>query len=139
MLANQLLLRLDWSEMDLFGHINNVSYFKYLQASRVNLWEHTEMDAYFTHHRLGPALAKTECTFLKPLFYPGTIKIDCFVKQIRTTSFQLHHFIYDASGELCAEGEDVIVFFDYSNHKKVPLTKELIAQLEQYMLPPKHT
>lgn len=134
MIANQLELRLDWSEMDLFGHINNVSYFKYLQASRVNLWENTGMNAYFMDHNLGPALAKTECRFLKPLFYPGTIRIECFVKQIRTTSFALHHFIYNDKGELCAEGEDVIVFFDYKSHKKVPLTDELKTQLTPYLL-----
>ena len=134
MIANQLELRLDWSEMDLFGHINNVSYFKYIQASRVNLWENTGMQTYFRDHNLGPALAKTECRFLKPLFYPGNIRIECFVKQIRTTSFQLHHFIYNDSGELCAEGEDVIVFFDYKLHKKVPLTEELRKQLEPYLI-----
>lgn len=31
-----LELRIDWSEMDLFGHVNNVAFFKYVQASRVN-------------------------------------------------------------------------------------------------------
>jgi len=35
---SKLPIRIDWSEMDLFGHVNNVMYFKYIQASRVNYW-----------------------------------------------------------------------------------------------------
>ena len=42
-----LQLRLDWSEMDLFGHINNVSYFKYIQASRVHYWEQSGISKLF--------------------------------------------------------------------------------------------
>ena len=34
-----LEIKLDWSEMDLFGHINNVAYFKYAQSARVNYLE----------------------------------------------------------------------------------------------------
>ena len=34
-----LTLRVDWSEMDLFGHINNVMYAKYIQSARVNFVE----------------------------------------------------------------------------------------------------
>ncbi|MCE3258723.1 MAG: hypothetical protein K0S12_364, partial [Bacteroidetes bacterium] len=32
----EIKIQLDWSEMDLFGHVNNVAYFKYIQAARVN-------------------------------------------------------------------------------------------------------
>ena len=38
-LNSQLQLRIDWSELDLFGHVNNVMYFKYIQAARVHFWQ----------------------------------------------------------------------------------------------------
>lgn len=55
----KLPLRIDWSELDLFGHVNNVAYFKYIQASRVNYWELSGLAASFTGSRLGTVLLST--------------------------------------------------------------------------------
>lgn len=38
-MRTELNLRIDWSELDLFGHVNNVMYAKYMQASRVHFME----------------------------------------------------------------------------------------------------
>lgn len=135
MQANELTLRLDWSEMDLFGHINNVAYFKYLQSSRVHLWESLHMHEYHRMHGIGPALAKTECSFMKPLFYPGKIRIEVLVGWIKTTSFQLKHTIYNERNEICATGEDIIVIFDYTKGKKAPLPPEFAEELKRYTSP----
>ena len=35
MKAQLLELRIDWSELDLLGHVNNVSIVKYCQAARI--------------------------------------------------------------------------------------------------------
>jgi acyl-CoA thioester hydrolase len=130
---NELNLRLDWSEMDLFGHINNVSYFKYLQASRVHFWESLGFDRLHKERNIGPSLAKTSCAFLRPLHYPGNIRIEVFVDWIKNSSFQLHHFVYDSEDHLCAEGEDIVVLFDYTNNRKHLLPEEHIALLDQYL------
>lgn len=37
--STELQLRIDWSELDYFQHVNNVAFFKYIQASRVNYWD----------------------------------------------------------------------------------------------------
>ena len=37
--ATKLDLRIDWSEIDSFGHINNIAIMKYIQAARVNYLE----------------------------------------------------------------------------------------------------
>jgi acyl-CoA thioester hydrolase len=132
MKTSRLTLRLDWSEMDLFGHINNVSYFKYLQASRVNFWEALGMNKLHETEGIGPSLAKTSCSFLKPLHYPGTIRIEVRVDWTKNSSFQLHHRIYDANENLCAEGEDVVVMFNYRENRKHLLTKEQVELLEGY-------
>jgi acyl-CoA thioester hydrolase len=35
----KLELRIDWSEIDLFGHVNNLAILKFTQAARVNYLE----------------------------------------------------------------------------------------------------
>jgi acyl-CoA thioester hydrolase len=124
-----LQLRLDWSELDLFGHINNVSYFKYLQASRLNYWEQMGLSRWYKDKGIGPMLASTRCEFRKPLHYPGNITIRVSVAEMRNTSFALYHQILDDKGELAAEGHDIVVLFDYRNGVKYPLPEDIRSQV----------
>ena len=117
----KLQLRLDWSEMDLFGHINNVSYFKYIQSSRVHYWEVSGLAVDFETTRQGPILLSASCQFIKPLTYPGLITIASRVEFIKNTSFGIHHCICNEAGELCAEAHDVIVFFNFNTNEKTPI------------------
>lgn len=126
-----LQLRLDWSEMDMFGHINNVSYFKYIQASRVNYWEVCGFQKTFTATGVGPMLLSTGCRFIQPLFYPGNIVVRASVSFIKNTSFGIRHQVLNDKGEVCAEAEDVIVVFDFRNNTKVPISAELRSSIEK--------
>lgn len=121
----KLHLRLDWSEMDTFGHINNVMFFKYIQASRVNYWEHIGLMNRYFKDKIGPILVSTGCQFTKPLFYPGNITIEVRAEFMKTTSIGLHHRILNHKNELSAEAHDVIVIYNFTTNQKVPIPDEL--------------
>ncbi len=120
----KLPLRIDWGEMDLFGHVNNVAYFKYIQASRVNYWEVSMLTKLFDERKIGPILLSTGCQFIKPLFYPGNIIIESRIEFIKNTSFGIHHRILNDRGEIAAEAHDVIVTYDFNKNEKVPVSEE---------------
>ena len=124
-------LRLDWSELDLLGHINNVSY---IQAARINYWEQCGLSPMFHETPIGPILLSTGCQFIKPLFYPGEIEIHTVVEFAKTTSYGLHHRISNAAGELVAEAHDVVVNFDFTSNTKVPMTDEFRAKLHRHQV-----
>lgn len=126
----KLPLRLDWSEMDLFGHINNVSYFKYMQASRVNYWEAIGLTKLHHDMNLGPILASTSCNFIKPLFYPGNIIIEASIGFIKNTSFGISHRILNDANEVCATGEDVIVLYDFNKNEKLRMPDDMRQKIE---------
>lgn len=127
----KLQLRLDWSEMDLFGHINNVSYFKYIQAARVNYWEVTGLAATFNETKIGPILLSTGCQFMRPLHYPGQIVVESRMEFMKSTSFGLHHSIISEQGEIAAEAHDVIVNFDFNKNEKTAISREFRAAAEK--------
>jgi acyl-CoA thioester hydrolase len=127
----KLPLRIDWSEIDLFGHVNNVAYFKYVQASRVNYWEQMGLVELHGGMSAGPMLASTGCRFRKPLFYPGHIVVQARVDFIRHTSFGLHHQVLDADGEVAAEAQDVVVMFDFTRNEKIPIPLHLRETIER--------
>ena len=119
----KLPLRVDWSEMDLFGHVNNVAYFKYIQASRVNYWELTGIAVSFNETKIGPILLSTSCQFIKPVFYPGNIVVEARMEFMKNTSFGIHHRILNDIGEVAAEAHDVIVNFDFGKNEKTTISE----------------
>ncbi len=128
----KLALRIDWSEIDPFGHVNHVQILKYVQAARVNFWE--MIGLYDAHEKsdIGAMVASVSCQFKKPLHYPGEVRIHTSVSNIGTTSFRLQHSIYNEEDELCAEATDAEVFFDFSKNEKVTIGLELRNELMRY-------
>ena len=130
-LSVEIPLRIDWSEMDLFGHVNNVAFFKYIQASRVNYWEQSGISKLFAETKIGPILASVNCSFIQPLFYPGNILIKAQIEFMKTTSFGLHHQIFNDKQELAAESHDVMVFYDFNTNQKMQIPINIKAEIEK--------
>src|SRR6478609_3752156 len=126
----KLELRLDWSEMDLFGHVNNVSYFKYVQASRVNYWEAIGLTNLYKETNIGAILASTACQFKKPLHFPGNITVQVRLDFLKNTSFGLKHQILNEQGEVAAEARDVMVMYDFTKNEKVEIPEGLRKKIE---------
>lgn len=127
----ELKLRIDWSEMDLYGHVNNVSFFKYIQAARVNYWEKIGLNHLHNLQNLGPILASTGCQFKKPLFFPGNITIKSKVGFVKTTSFSIQHIILNEQNEIAAEAEDIIVVYDFNKNEKAGIPGFLKESIEK--------
>ena len=129
---SRLDLRIDWAELDLFGHVNNVMFLKYVQASRVHYWEQIGLYQHFLATKQGPMLASVRCDFRKPLHYPGKVSVRCRLKHIGNTSFSLEHRIENAEGSLVAEAEDVIVMYDFNRNEKMPFPNKFRKKAEAF-------
>lgn len=127
-----LLLRIDWSEMDTYLHVNNVNFMKYMQSARVQFWDITGLSDLYAKTKKGSMLVSTKCDFKHPLFFPGNVLIKTRVAFIKNTSFGLYHELYNDQGVLCAEGHDVAVCFDFNIDKTFAITDELRSIMEAY-------
>lgn len=87
-------------------------------------------DKLFATEKKGPLLAASSCTFKKPLQYPGNLIVEISVSFVKNTSFGLKHFIKNDTGEIAAEADDVIVYFDYIKNEKIPLSETIKHQLQ---------
>lgn len=128
--STKISLRIDWSEMDLFAHVNNVAIIKYVQAARVNFLEKVGLMQSQYEDKVGPILASINCQFRKPLFYPGEITIYTSVGQMKNSSFELIHSIYDDQNELAADAKDIIVYYDFIKNKKLFIPQELKTRIQ---------
>ena len=121
----KLELRIDWSEIDLFGHVNNLAILKYSQAARVNYLEMIGLMQLKAEVDIGPILASTNCQFRKPLFYPGLVIIYSKVEAVKNTSFLIKHEIVNDKNELIAEVQDVIVLYNFEINTKVSIPEDI--------------
>ena len=117
--------RIDWSEVDAFGHVNNLAIMRYVQSARVFVLEELDIMQPFKRTGIGPILAKTSCQFLRQLYYPGSVTVHVRLDHVKTTSFQLNHVVADARGEAIAEAHDVVVFFDFNHNRKIAIPQDI--------------
>lgn len=134
----KLFLRIDWADLDLFGHVNNVTFLKYVQAARVQYWEQIGLYQEFLDANLGPMVVSVSCQYKKPLFYPGNVVVESRMKFIKNTSFCLQHRISDEHGAIAAEAEDIIVMYDFNRNEKIRFPdkyREASEKLERRTIP----
>ncbi len=119
-----LKLRIDWSEMDLLGHVNNIAISRYFQAARIHYMDQVGLKV-FPGMETGPILAAGKVDFLRQLHFPGHITIHTRCGSIRNTSLTLLYELLDEAGQLCARSEEVIVHFDFRQQIPIRLTDEI--------------
>lgn len=124
-----MTLRIDWADLDLFGHVNNVAFFRYMQASRLVFCEKLGLSSLKEQGKLSFMVASSQCNFKKPLYYPGSVHVQTQVIEAGNSSFKLNHLMHDDSGVLSAEGFDVLVLYDYENSTKVSISELLRRQM----------
>ncbi len=127
---SELVIRIDWSEIDLFGHVNNLAIMKYVQAARVKMLENLQLMQLQSEQKKGPILASVECQFLKPLFYRGQVTVYSNIDLIKNSSFKIRHTIFNENNEIAAQANDIIVFYDFIKNRKLHIDDELRGRLE---------
>lgn len=114
-----------WGDMDAFQHVNNVSYFRYLENARLAYFESFDIIGFMAKSGVGPILAATSCKFKAPLKYPDTVLVAAKVTAIKEDRFTMDYRIVSTKQQkVAAEADSVIVTFDYRANKKVPIPEE---------------
>ena len=132
MKAQLMKLRIDWGELDLLGHVNNVSIVRYCQAARIEFITGAGLPL-SPGMSFGPIEAATSLQFVRQLRYPGTVSVYTFLKEKKHTSFILEHHIHDEEGHLAVVATEVIVCFDFVNQVKVPIPEHVHKRMQEYI------
>jgi acyl-CoA thioester hydrolase len=125
--------RVLWGEMDAYRHVNNTVYFRWFESARIAYFE--RMAVIGSYGGVGPILASTSCRFRAAVKYPDEIRAGARVAKLDEDRFTMAFAVASAAlGRIVAEGEGVIVPFDYAAQKKVALPaawREAIEKLEK--------
>lgn len=120
-----------WGEMDALRHVNNIVYFRYFESARMACFTRLGIWDYMDETGIGPILASTACKFRLPLVYPDTVSVGTRISQIESDRFVMHYVVVShAHAKVAAEGEGLVVSYDYRALRKAPLPDEIKKRIE---------
>ncbi len=121
-----------WADMDSFGHVNNVVYFRYFENARIEYIRRLGWWESLKETGVGPIVASTHAKFRRPVSYPDTLLAGARLVAMADDRFTLQHSLVSRkTGELVTDGEAVVVTFDYRAGTKVPIPADLLRRIEE--------
>lgn len=121
-----------WGEMDSLLHVNNTVYFRYFESARMTYFERIGFWEHMGRTGVGPILASTSCRFKLPLTYPDAVLIGAAVPEVGDDRFTMKYAVASRRhGRVAAEGEGLIVAYDYQQLKKAPLPDEIRERIRE--------
>lgn len=122
-----------WGEMDAFGHVNNVVYFRYFENARIELLRRI---GFVDNQEIGPILASTHCRFRRPVTYPDQLLVGVRITEVEEDRFTIEYRLAsEALGEVAAEGGGVVVSYDYQAGQKAPLPRAVREAIDAMTSP----
>lgn len=120
-----------WGEMDAFQHVNNIVYLRYFESARIAYFERLGYIELRQTTGIGPILGSLQCRFKIPVTYPDQVFVGTWVSQIDADRFIIQFQIVSQKHQkVAAEGEGVIVSYDYRENKKAPLPEEVKQRIQ---------
>lgn len=115
-----------WGDMDAFGHVNNVLYYRYIESARIaylkkfNIFE----------QGIITVISHSDCRYLSPVFYPDQLTIGARVEELRQSAMRMSYVLYsEQQQKIVACGEAVLVCLDKATQQKTPMPELLKQQI----------
>ncbi|MBK7655296.1 MAG: acyl-CoA thioesterase [Burkholderiaceae bacterium] len=110
-----------WGDMDAMGHLNNGTYFRYLETVRID-WMYS-IGCVPVPTGEGPVIVNAFCNFYKQIEYPGTVLAKMYVSDPGRTTFESWCTLSrsDDPEVIYAEGGATTIWVDFPSQKAAAL------------------
>jgi len=121
-----------WGDMDAFGHVNNVMYFRYFESARVAYFDRLGIMEETRRTGAGAILASTECRYKLPVTHPDTLSVGAKVTDMGDDRFVMIHAAFShRHGRIAAEGQAVLVSYSYREQRKTAIPEDLRRRISE--------
>ena len=86
---------LRWSDMDVYGHVNNARFLTLYEEARVALMFTAARQHGLTTLEEGVVISRHEVDYLRPVDYGDTVRIEMWVEEIRPSRFVIGYELFD--------------------------------------------
>jgi len=117
----EMLIPIRWGDMDAMGHVNNTTYFRYLETIRID-WMRA-VGAMPNPLGEGPVIVNAFCNFYKQLEYPGDVRVKMFTSDPARTTFETWGTMEmdDQPGVIYAAGGATTIWVDFPKQKAIEM------------------
>ena len=128
----KLTITTRFCETDALGHINNTSYFIYLEEARIKFFQQLGYGMNLQDWNF--ILASTKCDFLSQGYFNQKLVISSYISKIGSKSFQLEHDITcEETNVLIAKANAIIVYFNFKEQRSENIPDLFRTQLENHL------
>jgi acyl-CoA thioester hydrolase len=119
-----------WSDMDAYGHVNNVVFLGYFEMARVDLFFERASLEERTGLRRGTVVASHQIAYKLPVVYsPQPLEVQIWVSDVRAAAFTCHYEAFD-QGNLAVTGSTLLVPYDFD----IARPRRLTAEEKEFLL-----
>ncbi len=119
-----------WGDQDAFGHVNNTVPIRWFESARIAYIDAPEIAELLEREKVGPILAAIHCDYRRQVNYPDTVLIGARITRLGGASLTMVHRVWSQARQaIVAEGESVIVVFDYAAQRPRRISEELRAAI----------
>lgn len=133
--SHQFSTPVRWGDSDIYGHVNNVQFVRYIESARVAYCEEVLNLELVAGMEKGWVLADIQCSYLDQVHYPATLDVYTRISKVGNKSATLAVEIYREGEErpvLTSQAVMVWVNLKQQQTEVVPdATKSLIATYEK--------
>lgn len=123
--------QLIWGDMDAFGHLNNVHFYRYFESARISAM--SSIGAFANGDEI-VVIAESNCKYFRPVVYPDMLHVGVSIKKLGRTSLVMHYrMVSESQDALVAEGDAVIVYLG-ADGKPAPIKPSTRAALESWLV-----
>jgi acyl-CoA thioester hydrolase len=125
----EMLIPIRWGDMDAMGHVNNASYFRYLESLRIEWFR--SIGCQPSADGTGPIIINAFCSFIRQLEYPGDVMARHYSGTVGRSTFDTYATLerVDQPGVIHATGGATVVWSDFKAQKSVPVPDHIRALL----------
>ena len=100
-----------WSDMDVYGHVNNARILTLYEEARVDLMFKGARERGLTSFEAGIVISRHEVDYLRPVDYGDPVRIEMWIEEIRPSRFTVAYELFDG-GAVASRARSVCVPFD---------------------------
>ncbi|MCC6197796.1 MAG: acyl-CoA thioesterase [Burkholderiales bacterium] len=120
-----------WGDMDAYGHVNNVAYFRYFETVRLE-WLYAQGKLPGHDPTKGPVMVNGSCDFLVPIVFPADVEVRMYVGMPGRSSLPTYYDIA-GNGIKYADGASKLVWIELATGRPTPLPAHIAAPLRKQL------
>ena len=121
--------------IDFMGHVNNNVYIQWMEIGRHKIMDAIGMPVNeIAETGFVPILAKTEISYLTPLFMGDRVRIEMWLSELRRASALIEFRFFNQDEILAASGSQKGLFIDTVSQRPMRLNSEMRALFEKYLI-----